>query len=307
LDNVGDFLKDAPSNWGRWGPEDEVGTLNFLDNTQVLRGITSVKTGELFTLGQLIRNSYGDLVGGTRRPAGYNTLNYPIDNSGGVEFSDDMFYMFTHGSSHVDALGHIWYDGKLYNGYDAETAVTAGGLTRNSVHHVGNRGVVGRAVLLDVARFKGVEWLPAGMEITFDDLMKTAAYQNVTLEKRDIIIIRTGFYLYYLRDKRNHDHGNEPGITYTEDITRWFYEQEIPVYGTDTLGSEQTRSSQTGSTFPLHPYFITRLGISILENLWLEELADACAADGRYDFCMTISAMKLIGGAGSPINPIAIR
>jgi kynurenine formamidase len=308
MENIGELLRNSPHNWGRWGTKDEVGALNYLGSTEALRGIATIKDGHTFTLGQHIRDPRGDLVGQRRRPTGYNMVIDEIGGSAGVEYADDMVYMYTHSTTHVDALGHAWYDGKMYNGFDAETV--NGGLSRNSIHHVGNKGIVGRAVLLDVARYKGVEWIPEGEEITFEDLLNTAAFQKVSLDKRDILLIRTGFYLNFLKNgsREYFKNGlNEPGITYTDELARWFYEQEIPVYGTDTLGSEQTHSTRTGTTHALHPYLITRLGVSMVENLWLEDLAAACADDGRYDFCLIIGALKLMGGTASPINPIVIR
>ncbi|MDQ0217691.1 cyclase family protein [Peribacillus cavernae] len=318
MKNIRDLLEKAPQNWGRWGESDEVGAVNFLGSAEVLRGISTIKEGNIYTLGQPINDPRGDLIGLTRRPPQHHMVSDrgmyaankkdAVTGSGGVELSDDLIYMYTHSTTHVDSLGHAWYDGKLYNGYDAET--TTGGLAKNSIHHVGNKGIVGRSVLLDVARYKGVEWVPEGDEITFEDLINTAAYQNVSLDKRDILLIRTGFYLNYLKNG-SHEYFrnglNEPGITFTNELAHWFYEQQIAVYGTDTLGSEQTHSSQTGTTQPLHPYLITRLGVSILETLWLEDIAAACADDGRYDFCLAISPLKLVGGTASPVNPIAIR
>jgi kynurenine formamidase len=310
VDDIGRFLQNSPHNWGRWGPDDEIGAVNFLGVAEVLRGIASVVSGQVFTLGQMIRNPRGDLVGGFRKPPEHNRVNGTLSDSAGVEYADDTVSMYTHGGTHMDALAHIWYDGKMYNGYEAEAA--SGTLARNGVHQVAGNGIVGRAVLLDVARYKGVEWLPEGAEITLEDLLKTAEHQKLTIDKRDILLVRTGYYLSFLKngyDEYFKEDGSihEPGITYTEELAQWFYEREIPVYGTDTLGSEQTHSTRTGTTYPLHPYLITRLGVTMVEHLWLEDLADACAADGRYLFFLTIGALKLVGGTGSPINPIAIR
>ncbi|MDM5198981.1 cyclase family protein [Fictibacillus enclensis] len=308
MENIGGFLSNAPTNWGRWGKEDEIGALNFLGNAEVLRGISTIKDGSVFTLGQLIRDPEGDLLGTERRPTGYHMLLDEIGNSGGVDYADDLMYIYTHGTTHIDALGHVWYDDQSYNGHEKPTGT--GGLPRNGIHLAAKKGIVGRAVLLDVARYKGVDWIREGAEITLEDLLNTAAHQNVTLNKHDILLVRTGFYLNFVKNGYHAYFQNglkEPGITYTDELVRWFYDQEIPVYGTDTLGSEQTVSSQTGTVFPLHPYFLTRLGLSIVETLWLEELASACAQDGRYDFCLMISPLKLVGGTASPINPIAIR
>lgn len=315
-ESIAQILTDAPSNWGRWGPDDELGMLNVLDAREVLRGASSVRSGELFTLGLPIGDPRGDLVWPPRTPAQHFMVSdrgsYVAgkrDSLGrGWEYADDVIHLFPHGTTQIDALGHVWYDGTLYNGYDAET--TIGGLARNGIHRVAERGIAGSAVLLDIPRLKGRDMLEPGEEITADDLAAAANKQGITLEPRDIVLLRTGFYLRYVRGGTPAYVGtaiNEPGITYTEAIARWFHEHDVPVYGTDTMASEQTHSTRTGTLQPLHPYLITRLGVSVLEMLWLEDLAEHCAADGRYRFFLTIAPLKLIGGTGSPINPIAIK
>jgi kynurenine formamidase len=160
-----------------------------------------------------------------------------------------------------------------------------------------------------VARWKGKEMLERGEEITLEDLFATAEAQGLELERRDMLLVRTGFYLHYVRGGAAEYVGEvlrEPGLTYSPELVRWFQAQEVPLYGTDTMGSEQTVSSRTGTFQPLHPAFITRLGLTVAELLWLEDLAAYCAEVGRYRFFLTISPLRVLGGAGSPVNPLAI-
>ncbi len=315
--NIAEILADAPTNWGRWGPEDEVGMLNVLHRTEVLRGVASVRSGKVFTLGLPIGHPDGDLVCPPRTPTKHFVTNdhglyaagkrKPAPGSG-FEYADDAIFIYCHGTTQLDALGHIWYDDRLYNGYDADT--TVGGLTRNSIEKVAERGIAGAAVLLDVARYRGVDSLDHGEEVTMEDLFGAARRQGVTIEKHDMILVRTGFYLNFLQGgtlQYVRDAVNEPGITYTEEMATWFYEMEIPVYGTDTMGNEQTFSTRTRTTQPVHPYLITRLGVTMLEMAWLETLAADCEKDGQYRFLMTVGALKIVGGTGSPINPVVVK
>lgn len=316
-EDIAEILRDAPTNWGRWGPDDEIGMLNTLDQAEVLRGVASVRSGKVFTLGLPIGDPRGDLVWPPRTPTKhFVTSDHGLYAAGkkepapgaGFEYADDALLIYCHGTTQLDALGHVWYDNTLYNGYDADT--TTGGLSRDSIEKVAERGIVGSTVLLDVARYRGVDTLERGAEVTMADLLGAAGRQGITIEKHDMLLVRTGFYLNFVEGGMAQyvgDKVDEPGITYTEEMARWFYEMEIPVYGTDTMGNEQTLSSRTGTTQPVHPYFITRLGMTMLEMAWLEDLAKDCALDGQYRFLMTVGALKIIGGTGSPINPVVVK
>jgi kynurenine formamidase len=291
--------------------------LNVLDEGEVLRGVASVRSGKVFTLGLPICDPKGDLVWPPRTPTKHFVTNdHSLYSAGkrepapgsGFEYSDDAIFIYCHGTTQLDALGHIWYGDTLYNGYDADT--TVGGLARNGIEKVAERGIAGSTVLLDVARYRGVDKLNHGEEVTMDDLFGAAERQGVQIERHDMLLVRTGFYRHFLEGGMAQyvgDQVDEPGITFTEPMARWFYEMEIPLYGTDTMGNEQTFSTQTGTTQPVHPYLITRLGVTMLEMAWLEDLAADCAADGQYRFLMTVGALKIIGGTGSPINPVVIK
>lgn len=312
------ILEGLPSNWYRWGSEDELGTLNVLNASEVLRGIASVQTGKVFTLGLPIGSTEGDLVWPGRTPTKHYMVadkshfvaakQPAIPGTGGVEYADDVVHMYLQGTTQVDALGHIWYDNTLYNGYDAMT--TTAGLARNGVEHMAAHGMVGSAVLLDVARYLGLEALPKGYEITLAELLATAKEQAVEVQPHDFLILRTGYYLNYVRGGVSgylQGELNEPGVTLSKELATWFYQMCFPVFATDTMGNEQTHSTKTGTKQPLHPYFITRLGMTLLEMAWLEDLALDCATDGQYRFLMVVSPLKFLGGAGSPVNPIVVK
>jgi hypothetical protein len=192
---VADILRDAPKNWGRWGPEDEVGALNFLGPQQVLSAVASVKSGKQFTLQVPMADPKGDPVWPGRRGAeryqiideGHWCCGKAPDLPGGQHYADDAISAYLQGSTQYDALGHVWYDGQLYNGYDAKT--TIGGLEKASIQAIGERGVVGRGVLLDIARLRGKSWLAKGETFTHEDLLAAAATQGCEIRKHDILLI----------------------------------------------------------------------------------------------------------------------
>ncbi len=317
MSEIGEILRDCPTNWGKFGESDQIGTLNYLDEQQVLRGVQQVRTGRVFPLGLPIGDPRGDLVWPGRLPTQHYMVSDrgmyvsgkrdPIPGTGGVEFADDVVHMFLQGTSQLDSLGHIWYDGELYNGYDASS--TTAGLKKNGIDKVAERGIVGAAILLDVPRFFGVPMLERGQEITLEDLNTVAQSQGITIESADMLIIRTGFYQHYLRGGTAEYVGerlSEPGITYTKELVEAFDQWKIPLLGTDTMGNEQTLSSRTGTVQPLHPALITRMGMTLAEMLWLEDLAEYCLEVSRYRFLLLISPLQILGGAGSPVNPLAI-
>ena len=317
--SIGDFLgADTPSNWGKWGPDDELGCLNYLDAGQVLRGVQHVKTGEVFTLQVRMgrKDGPGDPVWPGRTPIERQNV---LDEStwdgdgapqfpGGLHYADDTATMFLQGSTQYDALGHVWYDGKLYNGYDARSTVDA--MEHASVLPIAEKGIVGRGVLIDMARHRGKQWLDKGETFDHNDLQEAAKAQGVTIEPRDILLIRTGWmkYFYDLNDKEKFLEGFiEPGLTYSRELVEWFQSNEIPNLVTDTIANEVTYEPESGIALPLHCALMRNLGVTLTEIAWLDDLADACAADGRWSFLYAAAPLKVVNGTGAPVNPLAIR
>lgn len=312
---VGDFLKDSPKNWGKWGSDDEVGSLNYLTDAEVLRGVASVKSGEVFTLQVKMGNPGGDpLWPGRESIQRKNVMDESFfergegdETPGGAHYSDDVATLFLQASTQYDSLGHVWYGGQIWNGFDAST--TAGDMSKASVLPIAERGVVGRGVLLDVARHRGKKVLDKGETFTHEDLLDVAAAQGLTIEKHDILIIRTGWIgSYYEQTPEEFYEGFlEPGLTYSPELVRWFQEMEIPNLVTDTIANEVTFEPGTGVTLPLHSALMRNLGVAFTEIAWLEDLATACAADGRWSFLYTAAPLKVVGGTGAPVNPVVVR
>jgi kynurenine formamidase len=310
-----DLLADAPTNWGKWGDDDEVGALNYLGPEQVLAAVRLVSAGKVFTLQRLIGDPKGDPVWPGRAPAERVQV---IDEShwdeggpgqaypGGLHYADDKIDAYLQGSTQYDALGHLWYGGRIYNGYDART--TVGGLDKASVQPIAERGVVGRGVLLDMARFRGKPTLDKGETFTHEDLLACAQAQGVQLEPRDILIIRTNFLqLFHEQGESFYEGFNEPGLVYSPELVRWFQEMEIPNLVTDTIANEVTTDPNNGVALVLHSALMRNLGVTLTEIADLERLAADCAEDGRYDFLYVAAPLNIAKAAGSPVNPVVIK
>ncbi len=308
---LSEIFENAPSNWGRWGDDDECGAVNHLTEERVLRGIAAVEHGRTFSLGAPIGRPEGD----PKTPSRPDAQHYMRRDRGHYEAgkvagddrqgADDVLFLPIHGTTHVDALGHAWYGDQLYNGFDPET--TKGGLDRCSVEPIADRGVVGRGVLLDVARYRGVDHLERGEQIPLEELLACADEQGVEIETGDVPLIRTGWLeRFYEGDQEPIVAYDEPGITYSEELAEWFHDTEIPAFATDTLASEQTYS-EMGLRLPLHATLIRDQGVLFTEIALLDELAADCAEDGSYDFLYVCSPLKIVGGTGSPVNPLAIK
>ena len=310
-----EVLKDSPSNWGKWGPDDEVGSLNYLGPEQVLAAAALIRSGKVFTLQRLIGDPKGDPVWPGRTPAERTQI---LDESdwdeggkgpaypGGLHYADDKINAFLQGSTQYDALGHVWFDGKIWNGYDART--TIGGLDKASVEPLAQRGIVGRAVLLDMARFRGKTTLEAAETFTHEDLLACAAKQGVEIKKRDIIIIRTNFIqLFFDLGEKFYENFCEPGLVYSPELVQWFNEMEIPNLVTDTIANEVTMDPNSGVALVLHNALMRNLGITLTEIADLEKLADDCAEDGQYAFFYAAAPLKVAKGSGSPVNPLVVK
>jgi kynurenine formamidase len=299
-------------NWGKWGADDERGTLNYITPADIVRAAGLIRRGQVFSLA-IPFDAKGPQVNQPRRfnPIHRMVITGPdcttgaIKFPGGVGFSDDMVIMPLQCATQWDGLSHCFEDGRMYNGYDANE-VSSRGAKRNSIDKVA-RGVVARGVLLDVARAKGEKWLEPGYAITADDLDATLAADRVQVGRGDAVLVRTGHITLCRARGEWGDYagGNAPGLSFhTAD---WVQQHQIAAVATDTWGME-VRPNEFPDTFqPLHQVFIPNMGLTIGEIFALDELADDCAADGVYEFFFVAPPLPLTGAVGSPINPLAIK
>ena len=311
---MGQLLAGSPTNWGRWGKDDQIGALNFLTSAEILRGVRAVKQGKVFTCGEIIGTG-GDPIWPGRAQAARENVRDKADYDkgsvtafpGGVEFADDKISMFLQGSTQYDALGHVWYDDTLWNGRPASK--TVGAMEWASVLPIAERGIVGRGVLLDMAAYKGKFALDKGDTLGLDDILGAARKQGVTIEKHDILCLRIGFLqlLHSQGPEVFYKDFNEPGLTYSAELVDWFHRMEIPALCTDTISNEMELDPEIGVQIPLHCALMRNLGILFNEICNFETLAQDCHKDKQWDFLYVAAPLKVAKATGAPVNVVAIK
>ena len=219
-----------------------------------------------------------------------------------LSFAEDMMYFSgQHGAPTIDAIGHIGHNGKLFGGLVAEQSEAPSGLLALGIEHYPKDRFINRALLLDVARFKNVDTLAAGEEITAADLEATARAQGVEVRAGDSVLIRTGYGRYFETDKAKYM-GLRPGPG--ESASKWLADKKVFLTGDDNLSYEVY--PQKGTVFPAHRILIADNGIYIVENFNLEELSQVLAARKNYEFILVLNPLRLRGMTGSPLNAFAI-
>jgi kynurenine formamidase len=295
------------SNWGRWGSEDEKGTTNYITPERIVAAAQLIKTGKVFDLGiPFDANGPQPGIGGRINPVhimtetGEDQHQFP----GAFHYADDYVYMPLQAASQWDALAHVFYDDRLYNGF-AASEVTIHGARRCSIDKQ-SRGIAGRGVLLDVARSRGVEWMQSNDLITPDELDAIASSQGVEIRSGDVLLLRTGWRRKFVVEKDPHGiYGGEPGIGL--DCCDWLAQHEVAVVGCDNVAVEVSQSESEGEVLPVHMVLLRDMGMTLGEFLDFEDLAADCAEDGVYDFFFAGPPIKFTGAVGSPINPLAIK
>ena len=300
-------LAKRVSNTGRWGADDERGTLNLLTPEAVLRGVRAARQGKVFSLA-IPFDEDGPQTGavpGRDNPAREMLMvNTPLtgDRSDFCT-SDDKVTMGVQAATHWDALAHASYEGRLYNGIPADVVDTTGA-TRLGIDRFGP--VVGRGILADVARAHGVDHFDDAHAVTGDDLDAAVALaEGLTVEPGDILLVRTG-QMRWLRqgDKARFTHPT-PGLS-TQSV-EWLRDHDVAAVATDTLAFEVFPGEDPAVLLPVHLLHLVDMGL-VQGQLWaLDELAADCAADGQYDFLLTATPLPLTGAVGGPVAPTAVK
>lgn len=290
--------------WGRWGPDDERGTLNYITDEHRRRAAGLIRLGKTYDLG-LPLDAHGPQRGGLRtNPVRLMsaTDGSPADPEP-FRFADDYVVMPLQAGTQWDALGHVWYDGQLYNGYPS-SEVTARGLGRLGIQTL-TPGVVGRGVLLDVARHRGRAHLDAGEPIGPDDLTEVATAQGVKVGTGDVLLVRTGWRTVLARGRRDEFMSTEPGLTL--DCAMWLHDRGIAALVMDNPGIGVRPGRDELEFYVVHLLLIRDLGLVLGELFDLEALGAACAADGTYEFLFCGNVLRFTNGCGTPTNPVVIR
>jgi kynurenine formamidase len=300
------------SNWGRWGKDDQIGTLNHITPEDIVKASSLIRTGKVFALGIPLDNNgpQNGLFGGRWNPI-HTMLATGTDAIAGrqdwnkLRYADDAINMPVQSATHWDSLGHIFYEDKAYNNHDAKL-IDSRGLHVLGIEHSKNK-MIGRGVLLDIPRFKKVEYLEDGYGISNDELNACAKAQNVDIRRADFVIVRTGQMERCLKEKKwgGFAGGDAPGVKFEN--CYWCQEKQIAGICTDTWGVEVRPNETTEANQPWHWVVIPAMGLTMGEMFYLKDLAEDCANDGIYEFFFAGPPLIITGGTGSPINPQAIK
>lgn len=309
------FVNDRqPNNWGRWGDLDEVGTVNLI-TPEIVKGAAGlIEEGRIISCAIPLDStgpvhpsrsgpnhwyaySGADFIAGT-------VLNAVYPNA---QVTDDYLSLPLQGSTQWDGLAHFGYRDTLYNGFWLGNVEGVGGAHKLSIHQLASR-MVGRGVLVDVARHKGKDRLEQGYGITVADLEDTIAAQGVDVRSGDILIVRTGhvpwWYTLAPEEKGSFFTGS-PGIT--GEVVQWLADKDVAALAVDNLAVEvEPHEEPFEHVYPLHARLIRDLGLTLGEIWHLEELAQTCADAGRHEFFVAAAPLNVTNASGSPLNPIVV-
>ena len=297
------------SNWGRWGKDDELGTINLITPEKRKRAAALVRDGVPVSCARPIATN---AIGADTT---FQPLRFMVDSGegrdhdsparllerrGASEFIGMVFHGYT--ITHVDTPAHYFWQGKIYNGRSCNLITAREGAQVESVDLLRD-GVVSRGVLLDVAALKG-RWLGSGEGVMPEDLEAAEKAQNVRVEPGDILLIRTGYYARRLAEGPGHPLKDGSPAAHVACMP-WFRERDIAMLGTDTH-NDVSPATHPGLGNVVHIVALVGMGLWLIDNANLEELAKACAVRRRWEFMLTIAPLRLQGVTGSPVNPIAL-
>jgi kynurenine formamidase len=300
-----DELFQRVSNWGRWGPDDERGTLNYLTAEQVRESAALVRSGRTVSLSLPINT-----VAGPDNP--HPSVHYMVKTHdvrpehGEPRFAGDYLGSEVHGDcrTHVDALCHVAYKGKLYNGKSPDTVTSRGPTLMDITAYV--HGIVGRGVLLDIPRFRGVKWLEPGEAVTADELEGAEKFDGVRLGEGDIFLFRTGHHRRRLElGSWNNGCDGEGQAGLHVNAMVLLHERRVAAFLPDGDG-ETVPSNVEGVPYPVHALQIAAMGMACADSLQFEELVKVCEQENRRTFMVVAAPLRLPRGTGSLFNPIAI-
>lgn len=311
-------LCERHTNWGRWGVDDQRGTLNHVGPADLVEAAKLVRGGRSISLA-LPFDEDGPQKGGFNR---FNPIRLMTrdgadaiagtsirDFYGGTDRyfrgADDLVIMPLQCGTQWDALSHVIFENKIYNGYSADQVSSRGAL-KNDVRNAAD-GMVGRGVLLDIPRSQGVSWLEPGSAIGAEELERASEYAGVTVGRGDFVFVRTGA-IARVRDAGEWgDYAGGPSAGLGLASVDWIAEREIAAVATDTWGMEVLPNETPDVFQPLHIVFIAHMGLWVGEIYDLEALAADCASDHVYEFLFCGPPLPFTRAVGAPLNPMAIK
>jgi kynurenine formamidase len=283
------------SNWDRFGPRDQLGTLNLITPEKRAAAARLVRSGRTVSAARPLPT---EPCLENPNPVAHHMIGTATEGWGG-----DYFAIAPHGfaTTHIDALCHIFHNGTLYNGYPIEK-VTAHGALELGIHELRD-GIVSRGVLLDIPRARGVPYLETGEPIFCDDLERAEQDAGLRVEPGDVLLVRTGRWA--LRQARGPWDASRAAAGLDASCLPWLHARGVAALGCDSV-SDVIPSRVEGVPLPIHTVAIVALGLHLVDNLELEPLAQACTAEMRWEFLLMLAPLVLLRGTASPVNPIAL-
>lgn len=294
------------NNWGRWGDDDERGTLNLITPEVVRRGAACVRSGRQIPLALALGPSgpQSGLIPGRVNPQHLMlAINTPtVGDPAGICSSDDVVYLPLQAATHWDSLAHVSYGGRMWNGFAAQS-VDVRGAGRAGIDKAG--AVSSRGVLLDVAGSKGLARLEPGHVITAADLSAAEEHAGVRVEAGDIVLVRTGHLQVFRQGDRMAYAAPSPGLSMQ--TVPWLRERDVAAVATDNLTLEAVPGERDDAILPVHLLHLVEMGLLQGQNWDLEALAADCAGDGVYEFFLSATPEPFRRGLGAPVAPVAIK
>ncbi len=298
-------LAHAVNNWGRWGADDERGTLNLIDDDAVRRAAGAVRRGRRFPLAIPLSQDgpqLGFVPGRTNPTRTMVAVHEGLGADDGVRFSDDAVQMGLQAATHWDALAHVSYADRMWNGFPT-SVVDEAGAHRLGADRIG--AVVSRGVLLDVARARGVDRLEGGTPLSADDLDAAEELAGVTVTPGDVVVVRTGQMQHlHAGDKMAYAVSTAGPSMQT---VQWFHSHGVAAVATDNLSFEVFPCEHDELMLPVHMLHIVEMGLLQGQNFDLEALGADCADDGVYEFLLSATPEPFVGACGAPVAPVAVK
>lgn len=285
------------SNWGRWGKQDQLGTLNLITPAKRKQAAVLVKDGVSVSLAHDAEKEKA-----ADNPSPFSHVMTMTGHNNPGQFCVDTFSVNYHGyaHTHMDSLCHMFYKGKMYNGFSQEE-VTKSGAAKLAITNVKN-GILTRGILMDIPRLKGVPYLEPGTPIYPEDLDAWEKKAGVRVGSGDVIFIRTGRWA--LRSAKGPWEASRKAAGLYASCARWIKSRDVAMIGSD-LGSDVAPSGVDGVVQPIHQLILIAMGTPIFDNCDLEAVAAEAARRNRWEFLITAAPIPVPGGTGSPLNPIA--
>ncbi|MBO04170.1 MAG: hypothetical protein CL731_04030 [Chloroflexi bacterium] len=300
------WLKTDLSNWGRWGDDDQKGTLNHLSQEKTFQALQMVQEGDLVSCARAIEfKAAADVPSPPQHFMVSAGDTYRTGESHERQVAMDYFGLIFHGHTvtHIDSLAHFFWDGQTYNGRPSSVVSTREGATEFDVM-AATGGIVTKGVLVDAPLLRGVEYIERGDGVGLSDIEAAEREHGVKVEQGDVLLLRTGqLGRREVTGPVDVAVGGSSGPS--PEILPFLQNRRVAVMGSDT-GNDVAPNPYELFTNPVHQVGIVGLGIWILDNAWLDDLAEACKRRGRWEFTISILPLKLPYVTGSPVNPMAI-